>query len=88
MTGVLFGQRNVHYQGTRARVKETVHLHDVSPSPWYAVYDKQVVATRASSKSSIRRVALWAYPAGGREVGSFKGFYNPAGIAISVSSTK
>ncbi|MFY9737760.1 MAG: hypothetical protein WAK11_01800 [Candidatus Cybelea sp.] len=66
----------------RARVVHTVSLQHVASPARFWIQGSNVVASRRAY--TVRRIGLYDYPAGGKQLAVFSGFYNPIGMTVSV----
>ncbi|HEY2475490.1 MAG TPA: hypothetical protein VGI19_11895 [Candidatus Cybelea sp.] len=72
----------VHVSGDRGNVVDSVHLQGLGSPARFWIQDGDVVASQ--SPHSARRIGLYDYPAGGKRLDAFAGFYKPLGMTVSV----
>jgi hypothetical protein len=68
--------------GDRARVVQSVRLQRLASPARFWIQDGNVVASARAY--TVRRIGLYDYPAGGKRIALFSGFYNPLGMTVSV----
>lgn len=74
----------VHVSRDRGNVVESVHLQGLGSPARFWIAGGNVVASQRTG--SARRIGLYDYPAGGKRLAAFSGFYKPFGMTVSVPS--
>jgi hypothetical protein len=73
----------VQVSGNRGKVVQSVHLQSLTSPARFWIQDGNVVASQRAY--TVRRIGLYAYPAGGKRLDVFSGFHNPMGMTVSVA---
>ncbi len=74
----------VEVSSSGGKVVGTVQLEGLARWPMFAIDDDHIGATKRHALG-VTQVGLYKYPAGGRQLNDLSGFYDPVGMAISVS---
>jgi hypothetical protein len=72
----------VRVSGNRGRVVQRVGLQSLASPARFWIQDDNVVASRRAY--TVRRIGLYDYPAGGKQLDVLSGFHNPMGMTVSV----
>ncbi|HLY03829.1 MAG TPA: hypothetical protein VKR56_15190 [Candidatus Cybelea sp.] len=72
----------VRISGDRATVVQSVRLQQIASPATFWIQGGQVLANRYGN--TVRQIDLYDYPAGGKRLHVFSGFYKPRGMTISV----
>lgn len=84
--GTISGSSSIYrvkVSGTRGKIAAMVQLQHLARWPHFAFVDGQILATQGGH--GVRRLGLYDYPSGGKQLQEFSGFHDPLGIAISVA---
>ena len=73
----------VRVSGNRGKVVQSVQLQKLAVPPRFWIADRAVLASQHGN--SVRQIGLYDYPAGGKRLDVFLGFYNPMGMTVSVA---
>jgi hypothetical protein len=74
----------VQVSSSGGKVVGSVQLQDLARWPTFAIDDDHIAATKRH-QLGVTQVGLYKYPAGGKQLDILSGFYDPVGMAISVS---
>jgi hypothetical protein len=72
----------VQVSGNRGRVVQRVRLQSLAIPARFWIQGDNVVASRRAY--TVRRIGLYDYPAGRKQLDVFSGFHNPMGMTVSV----